>query len=74
MAGHLERVLEQVAEQPRVRIGDLQLLTATEQRQLLEEWNATATSYPQDRCIHELFEEQAQRTPQAVALECTARP
>ena len=49
-------------QQPRVRIGDLQLLTATEQRQLLEEWNATATSYPQDRCIHELFEE-AQRPP-----------
>ena len=32
------------------------------------EWNDTATEYPQDRCVHELFEEQVERTPDAVAV------
>src|SRR5581483_2692535 len=35
---------------------------------LLVEWNETAAEYPQDRCVHELFEEQAARTPEAVAV------
>ena len=36
--------------------------------ELLVQWNATAQPYPQERCIHELFEEQVQRTPDAVAV------
>src|SRR6185312_9240318 len=73
MVEHFERVLEQLAAQPCMRIGEVQLLTAAERRQLLEEWNATTTDYPQERCIHELFEEQVQRTPGAVALECEGK-
>src|SRR5262249_17387743 len=34
----------------------------------LEQWNATERPYPQDRCIHELFEEQVERRPDALAL------
>jgi len=37
------------------------------QRQLVE-WNATSADYPRDKCIHELFEEQASQTPDAVAV------
>jgi amino acid adenylation domain-containing protein len=43
-------------------------LDGTERHRLLEEWNATRSAYPQGQCIHELFEEQVQRRPQAVAL------
>ena len=61
-------LLEGIVADPEQRIGELPLLTAAERHQLLVEWNDTATDYPQDRCIHQLFEEQAARTPDAVAV------
>jgi amino acid adenylation domain-containing protein len=42
--------------------------TPEERRQLIEEWNATAADYPRDRLTHELFADQAARTPDAVAV------
>src|SRR5581483_5700962 len=68
LSGHLERVLEQVAADPGRRIRELDLLSEAERHRLLVEWNETAAEYPQDRCVHELFEEQAARTPEAVAV------
>ena len=35
---------------------------------MLYEWNATEAEYPRDECVHELFEEQVERTPEAVAV------
>ena len=55
-------------ESPDERISELPLLTETETRQLLVEWNATDREYPEQRCIHELFEAQAEQTPDAVAI------
>src|SRR5207248_9838430 len=49
-------------------IADWPMLTAAERRQVLDEWNATAGDSPRDRCLHHLFEEQAARTPDAVAV------
>jgi len=43
------------------------LLSEAVRRQVLEEWNAAAADYPQDKCVHELFEAQAARTPDAIA-------
>ncbi|HVG46215.1 MAG TPA: amino acid adenylation domain-containing protein, partial [Longimicrobium sp.] len=68
MASHLGRVLEQVAADPDGRIWQVTLLDEAERRQVLEEWNRTEAEYPADRCIHELFEAQAARTPDAVAV------
>src|ERR1700689_1399450 len=50
----------------------LDLLTAQERHQLLVNWNDTSVSYPKDRCLDQLFAEQAAKTPHAVALvyEC----
>ena len=45
----------------RRRCGSLEVLPAAERRQVLVEWNATAAEYPQDKCIHELFEEQVEQ-------------
>ncbi|HKR11816.1 MAG TPA: amino acid adenylation domain-containing protein, partial [Pyrinomonadaceae bacterium] len=67
-ANHLVTVLEAALRNRDQRIGDLEMMTATERRQLLVDWNATTTAYPRDTCVHELFEEQAQRNPEAVAL------
>ncbi|HEY0022716.1 MAG TPA: non-ribosomal peptide synthase/polyketide synthase [Longimicrobium sp.] len=69
MLGHLERVLEQVAADADVRLSRLELLSAEERGIVVEEWNRTDAEYPADRCIHELFEAQAARTPDAVAVE-----
>ncbi|MCI5131790.1 MAG: hypothetical protein D3904_09745 [Candidatus Electrothrix sp. EH2] len=41
--------------------------------QLLKKWNATQVPFPDDRCIHQLFEEQVERTPDAVALVLKGR-
>ena len=49
-------------------MSELPLLTDGERRQLLVEWNDTAADYPRDQCIHQLFETQAARTPEAVAV------
>ena len=49
------------------------MLPEAERRQLLVEWNDTQTDYPRGRCVHELFEEQAARTPESVALEFEGR-
>ncbi|HYH78313.1 MAG TPA: amino acid adenylation domain-containing protein, partial [Longimicrobium sp.] len=68
MLGHLARVLEQVAADADVRLSRLELLGEPERALVLEEWNRTAAEYPADRCIHELFEVQAARTPDATAI------
>ena len=44
------------------------ILDEAERRQLLVEWNDTAVEYPRDKCIHELFEKQVKRTPDAAAV------
>jgi amino acid adenylation domain-containing protein len=53
---------------PKDKFYDHQLLTEAERHKILHEWNSTTTEYPHDRCIHQLFEEQVERTPHAVAL------
>src|SRR5688572_23340089 len=68
MLGHLARVLEQVAADADVRLSRLELLGEAERALVLEEWNGTAAEVPVDRCLHELFEARAARTPEAVAV------
>ena len=70
LLGHYERLLEAAAVDPDRPHSHLPLLTPQEERQLLVEWNDTARDYPTRATIHELFEQQAGRTPEATALEC----
>ncbi len=70
MATHYERLLEAVAADPDARLSSLSMLSEDERRQLVEEWNETDEAYPRDRCIHELFEAQVERTPDHVAVIC----
>jgi amino acid adenylation domain-containing protein len=50
------------------RIGDLPMMPESERYQVIELFNATQVAYPQEKLIHELFEEQVERTPEAVAV------
>src|SRR6185295_3490733 len=52
---------------PDARISELPLLNEHERAVLLEKWNDTAVEYPHNTCLHDLFEQQAERTPDAVA-------
>jgi amino acid adenylation domain-containing protein len=66
--GHFQTLLESIIDNPEQPISQLPLLTTDERQQLLVEWNNTQTEYPQDKCIHQLFENQVERTPDAVAV------
>ncbi|MEH2247202.1 amino acid adenylation domain-containing protein [Nostoc sp.] len=68
MLGHFQTLLEGIVANPEQHISDLPLLTAAQQHQLLIEWNNTQTDYPENTCIHQLFEAQTERTPNAIAV------
>ncbi|HEY3492109.1 MAG TPA: amino acid adenylation domain-containing protein, partial [Solirubrobacterales bacterium] len=68
MAGHFTRLLAGAVEAPGQRLSELPLLSEVEQEQLLVEWSSVGSLPPSDVAIHELFEAQAARTPEAVAL------
>ena len=68
MLGHLRTLLEEMAAGPEKPVSAVSLLTEAERQKLLVEWNDTWTAYPRDACIHELFEIQVKKTPDAVAV------
>jgi amino acid adenylation domain-containing protein len=68
MARHFQVLLESIAADPGERIGRLPLMSKSELHRLLVRWNTTAADYPRQACIHALVEQQAARTPKAVAV------
>jgi amino acid adenylation domain-containing protein len=68
MVGHFTRLLDAIVAEPTARIGELPMLSEAEREQLLVTWNATATPYPQEQTIHQLFEAQARNQPDALAV------
>ncbi|MBA3712218.1 MAG: amino acid adenylation domain-containing protein [Pyrinomonadaceae bacterium] len=68
MLEHFGVLLEGIIADPDQRLSELPLLTAAERHQLLFEWNDTAAEYPREKTLHELFEAQVERIPDAVAL------
>ncbi|NEO31127.1 MAG: amino acid adenylation domain-containing protein [Symploca sp. SIO3C6] len=68
MSGNFQTLLEAIVENPQQRVSQLPLLSETEQHLLLREWNQTIAPYPKDTCIHQLFEAQVEKTPDAVAV------
>ncbi|MBE7527127.1 MAG: amino acid adenylation domain-containing protein [Burkholderiales bacterium] len=67
MAGHFQRLLEGIVSSPDKCLADLPLLPDVERNQLLE-WNATEAVYPQNYCLHQLFEAQVEKSPDAIAV------
>ena len=70
MVQHWQQVLENAVADPSRQISQLSLLSPVEKQRLLVDWNQTGEDYPRHRCIHELFEEQVDRTPDDVAVVC----
>jgi amino acid adenylation domain-containing protein len=69
LMGHFETLLEGIIANPDQPISSLPLLTEAERDQLLVGWNNTGSDYPNDSCIHGLFEAQVERTPDTVAVQ-----
>jgi amino acid adenylation domain-containing protein len=67
-ASHLLQLFDGIAQHADQPVSTLDLLSADERTLLLDTWNQTALPYPQDRCLHQLFEEQVHKTPEATAL------
>jgi amino acid adenylation domain-containing protein len=66
--GYYDSVLKAMATEPQGQHEAAAFLSGKEQHQLLVSWNETAADYPRGQCIHQLFEEQVGRTPEAVAV------
>lgn len=64
----LERLLDALETAPGTLAASIDVMPEEERHKLVIEWNATGAAYPRDKCIHHLIEEQAARTPDAVAL------
>ena len=68
MIGHFQRLLEGIVVDPQQRVTELPLLAEEERHQLLVEWNDTGADFPAASCLHQLFEQQAGRTPWQIAV------
>ncbi|WFU85657.1 non-ribosomal peptide synthase/polyketide synthase [Bradyrhizobium sp. CIAT3101] len=66
--GYLLALLQAMVADARQTVGRIELLAADERAYLLEELNRTAVTYPEQQCIHELFEAQVHKSPDAVAV------
>jgi amino acid adenylation domain-containing protein len=67
MLEHLQTLLQDVVRRPEARIGEFEILTTAERNRLLVDWTQTGDEFPA-KCIHELFEEQVERTPEEIAI------
>ncbi|SIT78514.1 MULTISPECIES: non-ribosomal peptide synthetase [Burkholderiaceae] len=66
--GYLQTMLRAMVACPQQLVATLELLSPAERQLLLNTWNATQQAYPAHRCVHQLFEAQVERTPEAPAL------
>ncbi len=64
----LESLVEALEQAPETPVWTLEILPETERTLLLKTWNATETAYPEQLCIHQLFEQQVEKNPDATAL------
>jgi amino acid adenylation domain-containing protein len=70
MATYYQRGLESMVKSPQQRLPEVCLLTETEKRQMLYEWNDTRRTVPGELCVQELFEHQVRLSPDQVAMVC----
>jgi amino acid adenylation domain-containing protein len=68
MLGHLENLLKEMSVDGWRRLAQIPVLTEAERQLSIVEWNRTESEYPEDKCVHQLFEDQVRRTPSAVAI------
>ncbi len=68
MGNHFNNLVKAIIANPQAKISELSLLNLEEYHQLITQWNASQTDYPDAQCIHQLFEKQVTINPDAVAV------
>lgn len=68
MAGQLQTLLVRFANNHDGKLSEFEILTDAEKTLLIEGFNKTAADYPKDVCLHTLFENQVDQTPNEIAL------
>src|SRR5262245_41640737 len=68
LVAQFRKLLKSATQHPEVDVESLELIDDDERERLLVEWNNTMQEFPKQRCLHELFESQVERTPDAVAV------
>ena len=68
LGAHFQTLLEGIVADPKRRLSELPLLPEAERHQLLSEWNKATAVYPKESCVHQWFEAQVARSPEAVAV------
>ena len=68
LAGNFQHLLEAIIKNPSQKVGEINILSEAERDRILNQWNDTATDYPQDKCIHQLFTEQVAKNPEEIAI------
>ena len=68
MQEQFNRFLQQIVEDKTLRLNDVSLLTESASQRLFQEWNDTQREFPSNSCVHQLFEQQVEKTPDAIAL------
>jgi amino acid adenylation domain-containing protein len=66
--GHFYALLQHVVAAPEMSVAAVPLLDAETRQRVLVDWNQTQRDYPEDRCLHQLFEERVGAEPQAIAI------
>ncbi len=73
MAQHFQSLLQSVTAAPEQSVSAIPLMSENELSRMHVDWNATATSYPSEKCVHEWFEDLVQEKPDALAVTFTSR-
>jgi amino acid adenylation domain-containing protein len=69
MIAHYQTLLWNIAANPKQGIAEIPILLESEQQQIVVEWNATGCKYPGDACVHDIYAEQVEQTPERVAVQ-----
>jgi amino acid adenylation domain-containing protein len=72
MLRHFKKLLSDILANPDQNISQFPIIDPDERRQILFDWNRTKTDYPQDKLIHQMFEAQVEKTPEAIAVSAPA--
>ncbi|MBX4267626.1 non-ribosomal peptide synthetase, partial [Clostridium estertheticum] len=68
VAGHIEQIIKEVVDNPEIKLSEIEMLSEEEKTKILVDFNDTKAEYPKDKTIHELFEEQVEKTPENIAV------
>jgi amino acid adenylation domain-containing protein len=68
---YFKKIVSQIARNSELTISEIEIIGEAEKQQLLYDFNNTKADYPKGKTIHQLFEEQVERTPENVAVYCT---